>query len=50
LAVTVLEERPPGQVEFIPVAVHAMPGMAARLKFASACYFIDILRRELRPW
>jgi hypothetical protein len=43
-----MEQRAPGQVEFIPVAVQAPPRIAARLKFASAYYFINVLGRAQR--
>jgi hypothetical protein len=43
-----MEQRAPGQVEFIPVSVHAAPRIAARLKFASAYYFINVLGRAHR--
>src|SRR5262245_25613389 len=43
-----MEQRAPGQVEFIPVAVQAPPTIAARLKFASAYYFINVLGRAQR--
>jgi hypothetical protein len=48
LARAVMEEWAPGQVEFIPVAVHAPPEIAAQLKFASAYYFINVLGRAQR--
>jgi len=44
----VIEQAAPGQVEFIPVACHAAPKIAARLKFASAYYFINVLGRAQR--
>jgi hypothetical protein len=44
----VMEEWAPGQVEFIPVACHAEPRIAARLNFASAYYFINVLGRAQR--
>jgi hypothetical protein len=44
----VVEDWAPGQVEFIPVAVHALPRIAAKLKFASAYYFVNILGRAQR--
>lgn len=44
----VMEEWAPGQVEFIPVACHAEPGIAARLNFDSAYYFINVLGRAQR--
>jgi hypothetical protein len=44
----VMEEWAPGQVEFIPVACYAEPGIAARLNFASAYYFINVLGRAQR--
>lgn len=44
----IMEEWAPGQVEFIPVAVHAPPEIAAQLKFASAYYFINVLGRAQR--
>jgi hypothetical protein len=42
------EQRAAGQVEFIPVAVRAPPDIAAKLKFASAYYFVNILGRAQR--
>jgi hypothetical protein len=44
----VMEHWAPGQVEFIPVACHAEPGIAARLQFDSAYYFINVLGRAQR--
>ncbi|WP_420969188.1 hypothetical protein [Bradyrhizobium sp. B120] len=44
----IIEEWAPGQVEFIPVAVHAPPKIAARLNFAAAYYFINVLGRAQR--
>jgi hypothetical protein len=44
----VMEEWASGQVEFIPVAVHAPPDIAAQLKLASAYYFVNVLRRAQR--
>jgi hypothetical protein len=44
----VLERWAPGQVEFIPVAVQAVPDIAARLEFDSAYYFINVLGRAQR--
>jgi hypothetical protein len=38
----------PGQLEFIPVACHAEPKVAATLDFASAYYFINVLGRAQR--
>jgi hypothetical protein len=43
-----MEHWAPGQVEFIPVACHATPRIADRLKFASAYYFINVLGRAQR--
>jgi hypothetical protein len=43
-----MEQRAPGQVEFIPVDVNAPPKIAARLEFADAYYFINILGRAQR--
>jgi hypothetical protein len=40
-----MEERAPGQVECIPVAIHAAPKMEDRLNLASAYYFINVLGR-----
>jgi hypothetical protein len=37
-----------GQVEFIPVACHAKPKVAATLNFDSAYYFINVLGRAQR--
>jgi hypothetical protein len=39
----VVEHWAPGQLEFIPVACHAEPKIAATLKFDSAYYFINVL-------
>jgi hypothetical protein len=44
----VMEHWTPGQVEFIPVAFHAEPRIAATLNFASAYYFINVLGRAQR--
>jgi hypothetical protein len=44
----VMEQRAPGQVEFIPVDVDASPKLAARLKLADAYYFINVLGRAQR--
>ena len=44
----VMEHWAPGQVEFIPVACHAKPKVAATLNFASAYYFINVLGRAQR--
>jgi hypothetical protein len=44
----VTEQCAAGQVEFIPVAVHAPPEIAGVLKFASAYYFINVLGRAQR--
>lgn len=44
----VMEEWAHDQVEFIPVAVQAAPSIAARLKFDSAYYFINVLGRAQR--
>lgn len=38
-----MEERVPGQVEFIPVVLKASPKLAAGLGLASAYYFINVL-------
>jgi hypothetical protein len=43
-----MEQRAPGEVEFIPVAVHAPRRVANRLQFASAYYFINVLGRAQR--
>ncbi|WP_158931612.1 hypothetical protein [Acidisphaera sp. S103] len=43
-----MEERAPGQVEFIPVAIHAEPDIARQLQLASAYYFINVLGRAQR--
>jgi hypothetical protein len=45
---TVMEHWAPGQVEFIPVACHAKPKIAATLNFDSAYYFINVLGRAQR--
>ncbi|WP_158931609.1 hypothetical protein, partial [Acidisphaera sp. S103] len=37
-----IEKRAPGQVEFIPVAIHADPDIARQLRLASAYYFINV--------
>lgn len=44
----VIEEWAAAQVEFIPVVCHAEPRIAARLNFASAYYFINVLGRAQR--
>jgi hypothetical protein len=44
----VMEEWAPGQVEFIPVACHAEPRIAAQLEFDSAYYFTNVLGRAQR--
>ena len=44
----VIDDWAPGQVEFIPVACHAKPGIAATLNFDSAYYFINVLGRAQR--
>jgi hypothetical protein len=44
----VIDEWAPGQVEFIPVAGHAKPTIAATLKLDSAYYFVNILGRAQR--
>jgi hypothetical protein len=44
----VMEQWAPGQVEFIPVGCRAEPKIAARLKFASAYYFTNVLGRAQR--
>jgi hypothetical protein len=44
----VMEDWAPGQVEFIPVACHAEPKIAARLQFDNAYYFINVLGRAQR--
>jgi hypothetical protein len=44
----VMEEWASGQVEFIPVALQAAPKIAARLRLASAYYFINVLGRAQR--
>lgn len=44
----VMEQHAPGQVEFIPVDVDAPPKVAARLDFADAYYFINVLGRAQR--
>jgi hypothetical protein len=44
----VVEERASGQVEFIPVTMHAVPQIADRLNLASAYYFINVLGRAQR--
>jgi hypothetical protein len=44
----VMEHWAPGQLEFIPVACHAEPKVAATLDFASAYYFINVLGRAQR--
>ena len=44
----VMEHWAPGEVEFIPVACHADPAIAAKLKFASAYFFINVLGRAQR--
>ncbi|TWC05041.1 hypothetical protein FBZ93_10351 [Bradyrhizobium macuxiense] len=44
----VVEHWAPGQLEFIPVAYHAKPKVAATLDFAHAYYFINVLGRAQR--
>jgi hypothetical protein len=44
----VIEDWAPGQVEFIPVACHAQPRIAATLNFDSAYYFVNVLGRAQR--
>lgn len=44
----VVERWESGQLEFIPVALHASPKLAARLNFADAYYFINVLGRAQR--
>lgn len=44
----VMEHWAPGQVEFIPVTVHAEPKIAATLNFDIAYYFINVLGRAQR--
>jgi hypothetical protein len=44
----VMEHWAPGQIEFIPVACHAKPKIAATLSFDSAYYFINVLGRAQR--
>ena len=44
----VMEHWAPGQVEFIPVACHAAPAIAAKLSFANAYYFTNVLGRAQR--
>jgi hypothetical protein len=44
----VMEHWAPGQVEFIPVACHAEPKIAATLNFDGAYYFINVLGRAQR--
>ena len=43
-----MEQKAPGQVEFILVARHAPPRIAARLEFASAYHFINVPGRAQR--
>ena len=43
-----VERSAPGQVEFIPVGCQAKPKIAAKLNFASAYYFINVLGRAQR--
>jgi len=43
-----MEERALGQVQFIPVAIHAEPDIARQLRLASAYYFINVLARAQR--
>jgi len=45
---TLLEERASGQVEFIPVTIHAAPQIADRVNLASSYYFINVLGRAQR--
>ncbi|CAL80157.1 hypothetical protein BRADO6549 [Bradyrhizobium sp. ORS 278] len=44
----VIERSAPGEVEFIPVACHADRAIAAKLKLASAYFFINVLGRAQR--
>jgi hypothetical protein len=44
----VMENWAPGQLEFIPVACHANPNVAATLNFDKAYYFINVLGRTRR--
>lgn len=44
----VSERLAPGQIEFIPVACHAKPKIAATLNFDSGYYFINVLGRAQR--
>ena len=44
----VMENWAPGQLEFIPVACHANPNVAATLNFDKAYYFINVLGRTQR--
>jgi len=43
-----MEERAPGQVEFIPVTIHAEADIARQLRLARCYYFINILGRAQR--
>ncbi len=44
-----MEEQAPGQVEFIPVAIHATtPKIERRLQLANAYYFSNVLGRARR--
>jgi len=43
-----IEKQAPGQVEFIPVAIHADPDIARRLRLANAYYFVNVLGRAQR--
>jgi hypothetical protein len=43
-----MEDRAPGQIEFIPVAIHAETDIARRLRLADRYYFINILGRAQR--
>jgi hypothetical protein len=45
---TLLEQQAPGQVEFIPVSIHAESKIASRLKLDDAYYFINVLGRAQR--
>jgi hypothetical protein len=44
----VMEHWAPGQVEFIPVACHVKPKVAATLDFDCAYYFVNVLGRAQR--
>jgi hypothetical protein len=45
---SLMEERAPGQVEFIPVAIHAKPEIERQLRLAGAYYFVNVLGRAQR--